>query len=473
MMKGYYLTKIIVPVLTILILSGWGGILLDTKLCQASHNFTIEEEKKLGERFKHELEKHLELIKDPSTQKYIERIGRNIVSQLDYRPFDFNFSIYKSSDPNAFAIPAGYIYLSTGLITLAESEAELAGVVSHEIAHVTARHIAEKIEKESKLSIGTLAAILAGIFLGGGGKAAGAVGALSVATAQTLSLKYTRENEEEADRLGLRYLVKAGYDGSGMITFLKKIKRHRLEAFQVPPYLLTHPGVESRIDYLDVMLKRLPQQEKSENESERFRRIQARVIVDTWTPQNALDHFLSELRSDPERLDLIYGLALIHQKLKNYDEAINGFKTVLAIHPKDSEVLRDLGICYFSEGRPKDAIVALQQSVAINEEDSTAFYYLGRVYQESGNFGQAVDAYQRAKRLNADLVDVYYNLGVTYGRRGFLGEAHRNFGMFFRLKGKLDSALFHFNKALEYYREDTEERREILKEVQEIQEKGR
>ncbi|MBI4618909.1 MAG: M48 family metalloprotease [Desulfobacterales bacterium] len=471
-MKDYPLYKKIIFVLTLIIfmLNGFYGGFLGTKPCQA---LTIEEERAMGKKFKLELDKHLELIKDSSIQEYIDRVGKNITSQIDNKIFDFNFYIYKSSDPNAFAIPAGYIYISTGLITLAENEAELAGVLSHEIGHVMARHIAERIEKESKLNIATLAAILAGVFLGGGGQASSAVGAFSIATAQTLSLKYSRENEEEADRLGLNYLTKAGYDGSGMIGFLKKIKRHSLESFQLPPYLLTHPEVEKRIDYLDLMLMRFPKQGQSENNVDNLRIIQAKVIVDTWVPKNAAAHFKSSLESDSKRLDLIYGLALANKKLGDYGEAIKGFKMALTIHPEDGEILREMGICYLSEGKTEDAAKFLKKSVVINEKDKAAWYNLGRVYQESGNFQEAIEAYQRVKRLDTDFVDVYYNLGVVYGKKGLLGDAHQNFGIFFKLKGKLDSALFHFNKALGYYGKDTEESREILKEVEEIRKKDK
>ncbi|MEW6614657.1 MAG: M48 family metalloprotease [Thermodesulfobacteriota bacterium] len=473
MKQSYPFYKKIIFVLTLIIflLNGFYWRFLGVGTCQAGYSFTIEEEKKTGKKFKLELDKHLELIKDSSIQEYIDRVGKNIISQIDHKIFDFNFYIYKSSAPNAFAIPAGYIYISTGLITLAENEAELAGVLSHEIAHVMARHIAEKIEKESKLNIGALAAILAGILLGGSGQASGAVGAFSIATAQTLSLKYTRENEEEADRLGLNYLTKAGYDGSGLIGFLKKIKRHSLESSQLPSYLLTHPEVEKRIDYLDLMLMRLPKQGESKNNVDNLRIIQAKVIVDTWLLKNAEDHFKSLLESDPKRLDIIYGIALANKKLGDYDQAIKGFKMALAIHPENSEILKELGICYFSEGKTEDAAKFLKKSVAINEKDRAAWYNLGRVYQESGNFQEAIEAYQRVKRLDTDFVDVYYNLGLVYGKKGLLGDAHQNFGIFFKLKGKLDSALFHFNKALEYYGKDTEEGREILKEVREIQNK--
>ena len=436
--------------------------------CHARYNFSVEEERRLGDRFEKELENHLELIKDPSIQGYIDRIGKKITSQIDYKPFDFNFHVYVASDPNAFAIPAGYIYISSGLIIMAENESELAGVMSHEIAHVTARHIAEKIEKERKLSIGTLAAILAGLFLGGSGKAAGAIGAFSMATAQTLSLKYTRENEEEADRLGLGYLIGAGYDGSGLIGFLEKMKRHRLQVYQIPQYLLTHPEAETRVDYLDVMLRRFPKQKEPEGMIEGFQRVQVKVMVHSRSPEHAREYFESALESNPGRSDLIYGLALANQKLGNYDEAIEGLNQALTIYPDDSEILSHLGVCHFSEGRTDDAISVLERSVANDQRNTSALYYLGRSYQEKGRFNEAIKVYHKLKRLNAKHIDVYYNLGVAYGKAGHMGESHRSFGTFFKLKNKWDSALFHFNRALKYYSNDTKEKREILREIKMI-----
>ncbi len=469
MKRGYNVHKaIFILLLSIFILDGSFGILLGVRFCRYSHGFTMEEERELGKRFKRELDRHLQFIEDYSVHEYIESLGEKIVSQLDYKPFDFDFSVYLASDPNAFATPGGYIYISSGLITLAENESEFAGVLCHEMAHVTARHISKRMEKQGKLNIGTLAAILAGIFLGGGGKAVEAVGAFSMAAAQSLSLKYSREDEEEADRLGLSYMLKAGYDRSGMITFLEKMKKYQLSTLQPPPYLLTHPGLEIRVEYLSTMLKRFPEREKRENGFEGFRRMQARVIVDSWTPKNAINHFAPALESSPQRLDLIWGIALANMKMKNYGEANKGLKAALIIRPDDSEILKDLGICYFSQGKYKDAISSLERSVAINEKDASAFYYLGRAYQESGDFQKAIDAYVKVKRIDRAYVDVYYNLGEAYGKKGLLGEAYRSFGDFSRLNGNFDSALLRYNKALKYYDEGTKERKEVLNAIDQI-----
>ena len=173
---------------------------------------TTEEEKKLGKKIFFEIEKEVEVIRDPTLQAFIDRIGHSLVAQIDPSPFEFKFCMISAPDPNAFAIPGGYIFVTTGLIVLAENEQEVAGVLSHEISHVTARHVAQMIERSKRINIATLAAIIAGALLGGGGRASEAVATTAMASAEALALKYTREMETDADQNGLNLLVKAGYD---------------------------------------------------------------------------------------------------------------------------------------------------------------------------------------------------------------------------------------------------------------------
>ena len=174
-----------------------------------------------------------------------------VLKQTQKAPFNFRFLIINSSAINAFATPGGYIYINKGLISVAENEGELAGVIAHEIGHANARHIASIIEKSQKLNIATLAAIIAGAFLGGGGEATAAIAAFSLAGNSSLTLKYMREHEEEADRLGIVYLVDAGYYPAAMVDFLKIMKQHEFLSKTMPSYLLTHPGTDDRIFYLD------------------------------------------------------------------------------------------------------------------------------------------------------------------------------------------------------------------------------
>src|SRR5512136_2382447 len=164
---------------------------------RGAYAMTTEEEKKLGKRVLLEIQKEADIVRDLNVQAYVERVGYSLVDQLGPTPFDFRFYVIKALDPNAFAIPGGYIFVTTGLLILAENEHEVAGVLSHEIAHVTARHVAQMIERSKRLNIATLAAMIAGMLLGGaagGGQGGQAAAAMAMATAQALTLKYTREN---------------------------------------------------------------------------------------------------------------------------------------------------------------------------------------------------------------------------------------------------------------------------------------
>ncbi len=174
-------------------------------------------------------------------------------------PFEFKFYVVNGLDPNAFAIPGGYIFVTTGLLVLAENEQEVAGVLSHEIAHVTQRHISLMIERSTRLNIASMAAILAAMLAGRGGTGSQAAAAMASATAGALQLKYTREMETDADQNGLHYLIKAGYDPNGLISFLNKIQRMSLAiAPNIPQYLLTHPALESRISLMENLLRMGP-----------------------------------------------------------------------------------------------------------------------------------------------------------------------------------------------------------------------
>ncbi len=160
-------------------------LLFFTNICLAE--FTIDDEKKLGKEFYDKLEKNHFLLENKRLNNYISQIGNLVLAQSQKAPFDFHFSIVNSSAINAFATPGGYIYIHKGLINAVENEAELAGVIAHEIGHANARHVASIIEKSQKLNIATLAAIIAGAFLGGGGEATAAIAAFSVAGASSFN----------------------------------------------------------------------------------------------------------------------------------------------------------------------------------------------------------------------------------------------------------------------------------------------
>lgn len=180
---------------------------------------SLEDDKKIGR------EQHPKLVEafggeyeNPRLQTYVSRIGQELSRYAEYQEFQYQFTIVNSPIINAFALPGGYCYVSRGLITLASNEAELAGVIAHEIGHVNARHTAQRIA-QSQLAQG----LLMGAVLLTGQRA---VGQLGSGIANAVLKSFSREQELEADSLGMRYMSEAGYDPEAMVGFLDTMRDH-------------------------------------------------------------------------------------------------------------------------------------------------------------------------------------------------------------------------------------------------------
>jgi beta-barrel assembly-enhancing protease len=414
----------------------------------AMASFTIEDEKKLGKEFYEKMQKGNFLLQNDQANSYITLLGKRILGHGEKAPFDFQFSIIKSSAINAFATPGGYVYLNQGLINLAENEAEIAGVLAHEIAHVNGRHIAEIIDRSTKLSIATLAAILAGAFLGGGGDATAAVASFSMAAATTLSLKYSRQQEEAADRTGLSYLVAAGYDGRAMLDFLKIMRRFEYYSNTIPSYFLTHPGTDERSHYIDALLQTTYTRGGADHILGNFKRIQVLLLLDTKASDSNLPYFQKELKDHPEDPDFLYGLAKTEDKLGMTRNALDHFRKALHLVPDDPDILRDLGIALFKLGQFDDAARNLRRAVRFRENDVDANLHLGKTLVALGDTNGALRLFTNLDARRPDDPEIHYNLAMVYGKTGQTADSHYYFGLYFKNKGKKESALFHLKTAL-------------------------
>jgi len=432
---------------------------------------TIEEEKNMGRKVFLEIEKSSEIIKDIPLQKFVDRIGRSLLTQAGSTPFDFNFYIVKAQDPNAFAIPGGYIFLTTGLLVLADSEQEIAGVVGHEIAHATERHVSELVDQSKRLNLATLAAVLAGALLGGG-KGAEAVATTAAAGAAALTLKYTREHETEADQVGFHTLVKAGYDPQGLLTFLNKMYKSSLAvAPKIPPYLSTHPAIENRITLLDSLIQIEKAPEGPPRRVGDYRWIQTRAFVAEKEPDVAVSHFESMTKTNPRDGVGYVGLGLAYRKMGRLDRSIEALERANTLSPQEPEPLRELAISQFLAGRVDLAIQILEKVASSSGqgtgqvEDVLTLYYLGRGYKEKGDLSKALSLFLRVQREEPDFDEVYQQLGSVYGRTGQKGLSHFYFGKYFKLRGDERSALLHFRTALDSLERGSPEREEAQREI--------
>ena len=445
-------------------------VFLQALICLGSPNdaaaLTIEDEKKLGQEFYDKMVKNDFLIQDRAMNDYITRVGQRVLSSVPTPLFDYRFSIVKSSAVNAFATPGGYVYVNRGLIALAETEGELAAVLAHEIAHVNARHIADMVSKAAKINLATLAAVIAGAFLGGSGDMTAAIMGFSLATAQTMSLKYSRDNEEEADRLGMAYLVNAGYKAEASLNLLRLMRRYEFYSNSVPSYFRTHPGTEDRIRYIDGLLQTTYAGGGGGDEViGPFRRVKAIMMTGGGDLDSRIRYFESEVRNNPADVDGLYGLGVVQARKGLYRESLATLQRGLALAPNDREILREIGVAYFKLGQYPEAIDHLAQAQRIESEDIRTMAYLGNSYEALGYYDKALEYYRALEKAELDDEEIYYSMGMAYGKLKEMGNANYYFGIYFKKKDRKDTAVFHFKEALKYHPANTPRYQEIEREI--------
>jgi predicted Zn-dependent protease len=440
-------------------------IIFRASICFAE--FTIDDEKKLGKEFYDKMEKNHFLLENKRLNDYINQIGSLILAQSKKAPFEFHFSIVDSNAINAFATPGGYIYINKGLINVAENEGELAGVIAHETGHANARHVASIIEKSQKLNIATLAAIIAGAFLGGGGEATIAIAAFSVAGSSSLTLKFMREHEEEADRLGIGYLVSAGYYPAAMVDFLKIMKQHEFISKTMPSYLMTHPGTDQRIFYLDSLILTKYRQTGAKNIVGNLKRMQTLISLNEADLDARNKQLKEDLIKDPRNVDALYALALTEDKLGQTSSALEHLQKAISLSPQDVDVLKVIGLIYLKMGKTDLALNYLQRAADSDTNKDEVIFALGKTYFALANYQKALDNFLKLENSTLDDVDINYHVAMAYGKLNNQGESHYYFGLYFKKAKKKESSLFHFKEALKYYSEGSERAEAINKAIKE------
>jgi predicted Zn-dependent protease len=430
---------------------------------------TLEEEQKLGDQTVREVAAHYTLIYDPLLLGYLNKIGQETLQKAGPIPYPFRFYLIKDPQLNAFSIPGGHVFVTTGILEVMDSEAELAGLLGHEIAHVTCHHISKRMEQEKKIGLGTMAAILASL-LAGDPRIASAVITSSLATGISLGLKYSREDETEADNQGFKTMTREGFNPGGMIDLLTKLRKWgSFGSDLIPAYMLTHPGIEDRIAHIESLEKRYQDQGPwTRASSEYFRRFQILILAQYGDLQRARNRFQQMEQENSFPLLVHYGRGWVNLREKNLEGAVNEFQEALSLKPHDPYILRDLGQTYLQKRDLNSAIQYLSQACLMNPQDSNAFFYLGRSYLEKGDNSLALENFQRVLKMGAENDEVFQYLGKAYGNLGELGPAHYYLGRFFQRRGQIDKAVFHYKTALKYLDKNPELKGVVEKEVKKL-----
>jgi predicted Zn-dependent protease len=430
-----------------------------------AYGLSIEDEKILGEKFLLEIRRRFVLVEDDFPAKYINDLGRYLTSPLETRPFPFVFYIVKDGTLNAFAAPGGHIFIFSGLIDAADNVDELAAVICHEIGHVSARHLANRLEQSKKIEMVTLAGVLVGILIGG--EAADAIITSTLAAGMQTQLRYSRNDERQADQLGFKFIRPSGLDPTAMISILKKIQNaHWIGTDKVPPYLLTHPTGPERISNIYSMLSGYkPVSPKQETIwfRETFPYFKTMVVAECLEPRDAEKRFKHDLEEGSDSPLPYLGLGVVSMRRSEYAVAVEYLKKALEQKPDFIPILTTIAKAYEMNGQDREAIAVLEKVLDQDDRDKSATFLLALAYENMEEYEKEIRLLERLSFFKPVKADVYYHLGIAYGRKNRLALAHYNFGLYFKMLGRVGDAKFHFRKANDLSKGDPGLREKIQK----------
>jgi beta-barrel assembly-enhancing protease len=321
----------------------------------------------IGRSILRQLREQGAVLEDPEVAEYVSSLGHRIAAHAHEGEYRFEFFVVNEDAINAFALPGGFIGINTGLITATRSESELAGVLAHEIAHVTQKHIARRIAATGRTSILATAAVLAAIMLGASGDMVPAAIMSAQGLAVQEQINYTRSNEYEADRVGMQFLARAGFDPMGMPSFFEVLSReYGMSGTWVPEYLQTHPLSSSRIAETRDRADRLEVEEVFESPGYDLMRARLRVL-NARSAEDALARFSAELEREGERAAPAtrYGRGLALMRAARHQEAAEVFRALRDEHETTVVFHAALGEALVLAGRPDEGLEAFRHAMRL------------------------------------------------------------------------------------------------------------
>ena len=410
------------------------ALLLVLAPCRAFALFgriTIADEIEMGKKFDNAIRAQMAFVDDPEIVAYVKGVVDRVVAVMPQQPYPIRSAVVGQNSMNAFAIPGGYIYIFTGLILGVENEDELAAVIGHELGHVQEHHVAKRMDQMRFISIASIAGVVAGALIGSkGGQTTNAIGQAvatgSMAGAQSAFLMYTRENEREADNVGLSTMTRAGYNPEGMPKTFEIMQRNHwfMSGGDIPSYLSTHPGLGERVAYLRDRIRRMPAEVVAREFSrDKFLRIQTLVRARMSDADTALAYYNSKPKGEMLCLDYA-GKGIALDRLKHASQAEREFETALACGQDDPLVLREAGIFYFNKGDFPKAGPLLQKAAIVNPRDVMSLFFTARLMAERKDYRNAIITMERVMREVPEDAEVRQHLGRMYGESGNIFEAH-------------------------------------------------
>jgi predicted Zn-dependent protease len=410
----------------------------------ASAELSMQTEKKIGQEIMGEIRRNAMYLDDPEVEAYLNRLG-NRLSAASPDP-GIGFYFFPVNDPmiNAFAMFGGYIGVNSGLVLAVRNESELAGVLAHEIAHITQRHLARGIARQKQIGGATLLAIAAAILAAHSNPdAMGAAVTGASAGAMQAQLGFSRDFEREADRIGFQILQKAGFDVRGMAAFFSRLQRAtRVYENNAPVYLRTHPLNIERIS--DMQNRELNQPYRQVSDSLEFQLVRARLQALRGTPAEAVAHFQT-LLAEQKTLNAAatqYGLAVALARKKDWTAA-EGILDALRQQGKNATPMIDR---LYAETRVRrgdlaGGLAAFREALSRYPDAMALVYAHGEALLENRRFAEAQAFFEQRLRKNTNDARLYQLQARAYAALGKTGQRHQALAEAYALEGALPAAI--------------------------------
>jgi len=377
----------------------------------ASSSLTLDDEFHIGLQVMRQLRDEGQIIEDPEATEYLQALGSSLVAQATGDSAQrFSFFFVNDNSINAFALPGGFIGVNYGLVLATRNEAQLAGVLAHEIAHVTQRHIARRIRSQGRQSIATMAAILAAILVGAAtGSSDAALGGISVAqgAAMQQQINFTRANENEADRVGMSFLAAAGFDPYGMPDFFETMgRRNAILATNrnaLPEILQSHPVTTNRIAESRARAAQFKEiKQTAESVSYTLTRERLRVLA-TPVEDNVRRYYTDRRDQQEQTAGERYGEALASYQGGNARSSLDALTELARQYPQVPMLQSTLGQALMSAGDTEESLVVFRRALNLSPRNIPL----------TMRYAEALMKADQPKVAHAVLLDLFNNVAPT------------------------------------------------------------
>jgi predicted Zn-dependent protease len=412
--------------------------------------FSPAAERKLGEEIMREIRMDRAFLDDPEILDYLNSLGYRLASKSSDSKQAFEFFLIRDPTVNAFALPGGFIGVHTGLILTAESESELASVLGHEIGHVVQRHIARMIDSQDKTQMASLAALAVAILAArSNSQVSQALVAGSQAASIQSQLNFTRDNEREADRVGLQILEKAGFDVRAMPTFFERMQRAtRLYEGNTPSYMRTHPVTTERIADIENRTQNMPYRQV--HDSIEFQMLRARLRANLDSPREAMiffEHSLAEKKFISEAATR-YGLAIAAERSRDFARAARELEILTKLLPQSPIVDTFAAHLLRVSGQNRPALDYYRAALQRHPNYRALVYEFAELLLDERNPQQALSLIEQQQQVYPQDAHLYLLQAHTYSLLGKRLLQHQAQAEAYARQGNIGAAIDQLQIAL-------------------------